>query len=134
MRTTITPVGDPKLLRTLKYRTPKLVWDHTQPPVGMVICPHCHEETKIFAAGLFNIIGEPHPMQEVLKTSLPVTVPQQKIVCHHCGGKAWVAKLPDVLRLEPIDPGPEVREAEAILDRKQLAAQQTQGSEGPDFI
>lgn len=125
MRATITLHGDPDLFRTLK-----MVQPHTQPPVGMVICPHCHEETNIPAAGIFNAIGAGHPLQQYL-THAPITLGKQTTVCINCTGKLYINKKDGVLVISPASVGTDITDAEAILDRKMKAAQPRVG---PDFI
>jgi hypothetical protein len=130
MKTVIKTFGEPDLVRTIKNRTLKLVFTHTQPPVGMVICPHCHEETNIPAQGIFNAIGAGHPLQEYL-THAPITLGKQNTVCIKCTGNFYINKKDGVLVISPGSVGRNILDAEAILDRKKLAAQPRVG---PDFI
>ena len=116
---TITPCGEIALLRTIKNRTPKPVQAHTQPPVGLVICPHCHEETNINAAGMYNIIGQPHPYQKQLQHSnILITVNAQTAVCIKCSGRLSIDNTNDALIICPMDIRWSIREAQEISDQK----------------
>ena len=107
-----------------------MVQAHTQPPVGMVICPHCHEETNIPAQGIFNAIGAGHPLQEYL-THAPIILGKQSTICIKCTGNLYIDKKDEVLVISPGSVGSNITDAEEILDRKKLAAQPRPG---PEYI
>lgn len=112
------------LRRTIKNQTFKSVQAHSQPPVGKVVCPHCHGETNICAEDMFAIIGAPHPYQDVLQHSeTPVTVSSQSIVCTRCSGILTISKDGQNLVVIPNKMEDSVIKAEEILARKNKAAQ-----------
>lgn len=113
------------LRRTIQDPTMKLVQSHSQPPVGMVVCPHCHGETNIGAEDMFALIGGPHPYQEVLQHSKwPVTVGNQAVVCTQCTGILSICKEKGSLIIIPNTMCDNVLKAEEILARKEKEAAQ----------
>jgi len=113
------------LRRTIKNPTMKSVQPHSQPPVGMVVCPHCHGETNVSAEGMFAIIGAPHPYQDVLQHSeYPVTVGKQAVVCTQCTGILTICKDGQNLVIIPNRMETSVLKAEEILARKEKESAQ----------
>jgi hypothetical protein len=120
MSTKITTFGDSTLQRTIQDPVPKPVQPHTQPPVGKIVCPHCHEDTNTDAIDLYSIIGQPHPWLEYLAKPLEKhpAVHNQTLICTVCTGSYNVGKQEQNLRIWPLDVPESVLKAEEILARK----------------
>jgi hypothetical protein len=113
----ITPVGEHQLLRTIIDPTSKEVDGHLQDPVGMVLCPHCHQETNVDAFGIFHTIGNPHPLARWHVVN-NVLIRAQVTLCNLCSGYYSVGKRGDKLSVYPQQVPQSILDAEQILARQ----------------